>query len=106
MTQFARTNFFSDVNTLEGHLAHAIRAYAHTVGDNRYSERSETDGQPWCKYAIDKVFSGDGTTKRLLIARLAIPLEELGDTSGTVIWQQAREYPSPIVLPASLKASS
>ncbi|MEO1351319.1 MAG: hypothetical protein AAFW84_21335 [Cyanobacteria bacterium J06635_15] len=106
MTAFQRTELFSTNTTLEAHLVHLIRAYAHSVGDSRYAERSETDRQPWCKYAIDKVFSGDGTSKRMLIARLAIPLEELGDVGTDPIWAQTREYPSPTTLPGSLRATS
>lgn len=106
MTTFNRTNFFSDVTTLEGHLAHAIIAYGQTTGGERFAEKSQTDNQPFCFYQTGEIFSTAFSTRRFMIARLGIMLDPLGAAQTDPLYKQVLEFPNPTALDGILKATS
>ena len=103
MTTFNRTDFFSANTTLEAHLVHAIMAYRATVGGARFSERSETDRQPFCFYQAGEVFTEAYDSRRFFIARVGIILDPDGAATANPLYAQTQEFPQALLLPGIYK---
>jgi hypothetical protein len=106
MTAFLRTELFSTNTKLEEHLIHLLLAYKKSVAEKSYAERSPTDVQPYAFIQTGYVSTGDSTTHRFLVARVAIPLDPNGEAGTDPLWAQAQEVEAPLTLPVGYRATS